>query len=308
MTLDVLPLNFLSPQQVTQNTPRAKGSAVNMTSIGSDQVADAAATPVRAEPTGDTIVIDRVSKIFRQAKKEPVVAIEDISLSVREGEIVSLLGPSGCGKSTLLMLIAGLDRASGGSVRVHGSEVERPSADVGVVFQRDLLFDWRNVIENVLTPFVMRGENPRVHRGRAQELLEQVGLGGFEKRRPYELSGGMRQRVALCRGLIQDPRVLLLDEPFAALDALTREQMQLDLQRLIVGTPKTGVLVTHDIAEAVVLSDRVVVMSARPSRIVDIIDINLPRPRTAAVRESPEFAACHAQLHGMFKELGVLHG
>jgi len=270
--------------------------------------ASARSTAADRTRAADAIVIDRVSKIFQQPKKEAVAAIEDISLSIKEGEIVSLIGPSGCGKSTLLMLIAGLDQATGGSVRVHDAEVQKPSPDVGVVFQRDLLFDWRNVIENVLTPFAMRGENPRGHTARAEELLAQVGLSGFEKRRPYELSGGMRQRVALCRGLIQDPRVLLLDEPFAALDALTREQMQLDLQRLIVGTPKTGVLVTHDIAEAVFLSDRVVVMSSRPSRIVEIIDVNLPRPRTAAIRESAEFAEFHARLHSLFKQLGVLHG
>ena len=274
-----------------------------------DETAEAPTHPAPAVGSGqDVIVVDRVTKIFQRPKKEPVEALANITLSIREGEIISLIGPSGCGKSTLLMLLAGLDRATSGSVTLHGTEVSGPNPDVGVVFQKDLLFDWRNVLDNVLTPFAMRGMKSKDHEARARELLENVGLAGFEERQPYELSGGMRQRVALCRGLIQDPRVLLLDEPFAALDALTREQMQLDLQRLIIGTPKTGVLVTHDIAEAVFLSDRVVVMSARPSRIVETVEVNLPWPRTAAIRETREFGEVHARVHGLFKELGVLNG
>ncbi|TAM84945.1 MAG: ABC transporter ATP-binding protein [Jatrophihabitans sp.] len=268
---------------------------------------DSAAHPVHSDAR-DAIVIDGVSKVFRPRRGGTVTALENMSLTIAEGEIVSLIGPSGCGKSTLLMLVAGLDTPTAGTVTVRDAQVNKPNPDVGVVFQKDLLFDWRTVIENVLTPFVMRGQSPKQHVRRARDLLAQVGLAGFEDRRPYELSGGMRQRVALCRGLIQDPDVLLLDEPFAALDALTREQMQLDLQKLVVGSRKTGVLVTHDIAEAVFLSDRIAVMSARPSRIVEIIDVDLPRPRTAEVRESPEFATTHARVHSLFKKLGVLHG
>jgi NitT/TauT family transport system ATP-binding protein len=259
-------------------------------------------------PAREAIVVDGVSKVFRPRKGTAVTALENMSLTVREGEIVSLIGPSGCGKSTLLMLVAGLGQPTAGTVHVRGERVTAPNPDVGVVFQKDLLFDWRTVLDNVLTPFVMRGQKPKQHAARAKELLAQVGLTGFEDRRPYELSGGMRQRVALCRGLIQDPDVLLLDEPFAALDALTREQMQLDLQKLVVGTRKTGVLVTHDIAEAVFLSDRIAVMSARPSRIVEIIDVDLPRPRTAEVRESAAFGALHGRVHNLFKQLGVFHG
>src|SRR5699024_5894840 len=160
--------------------------------------------------------------------------------------------------------------------------------------------------DNVLLPFEMRGRSTRPHRERARELLAQVGLADFETRRPYELSGGMRQRVSLCRGLIQDPRVILLDQPFAALDALTREQMQIDVQSLWAGNAKTAVLVTHDIAEAVFMSDRVVVMSARPSRIHTVVDIDIPRPRTPESRETPEFAASFQRIHHVFKELGVL--
>lgn len=256
-------------------------------------------------PESSIQIVD-AEKVYRGARGEAVRAIENISLDIKAGEIISLIGPSGCGKSTLLMLIAGLDRATSGQVVVHGREVTSTGRDVGVVFQRDLLFDWRNVIDNVLTPFEMLGEKTEPHRERARELLAQVGLADFEKRSPFELSGGMRQRVALCRGLIQDPRVILLDEPFAALDALTREQMQLDVQRLWAGSDKTAVLVTHDIAEAVFMSDRIVVMSARPSRIHTVVDVDLPRPRTAEVRESPAFSACHAEVHHIFKELGVL--
>jgi NitT/TauT family transport system ATP-binding protein len=258
-----------------------------------------------ATPTSE-ISIQQASKTYHGDKGQPVHAISDLSLSIAEGEIVSLIGPSGCGKSTLLMLIAGLDMVTTGQVRVHGQDVTGPSREVGVVFQRDLLFDWRNVIDNVLTPFDMRGEKTKPHKGRARELLSQVGLADFETRRPYELSGGMRQRVALCRGLIQDPRVILLDEPFAALDALTREQMQLDFQRLWAGSTKTAILVTHDIAEAVFMSDRIIVMTSRPSRIYAAVHVNLPRPRTPEVRESAQFSAHHAEVHHLFKEMGVL--
>jgi NitT/TauT family transport system ATP-binding protein len=265
-----------------------------------------APSPRHPGVTAAGVEIRQAGKVYRGFQGQPVRAIEDATLTIERGEIVSLIGPSGCGKSTLLMLIAGLDKPTSGEVLVNGRPVVGPSRDVGVVFQRDLLLDWRDVIGNVLSPFSMAGERSAPHRDRARELLAQVGLAGFEKRRPYELSGGMRQRVALCRGLIQDPEVILLDEPFAALDSLTREQMQLDVQRLWSGQDKTAVLVTHDIAEAVFMSDRIVVMSSRPSRIHTIVDVNLPRPRTPEVRESKEFAACHARVHHLFKDLGVL--
>jgi NitT/TauT family transport system ATP-binding protein len=205
------------------------------------------------------------------------------------------------------MMIAGLEQPTSGVVSTFGEDVARPRTEVGMIFQKDLLFDWRTAIDNVLLPFSMRGERTDPHRERARALLERVGLGGFEKHRPYQLSGGMRQRVALCRGLIQDPQLILLDEPFAALDALTKEQMQLDLQALWAGERKTAVIVTHDIAEAVFLSDRVLVMSARPSRIRADIRIDLPRPRNAQTRGSEAFAAYRSQIHLLFKQLGVFH-
>lgn len=252
------------------------------------------------------IAISSASKTYLTRKGALVPAIEHVSLEIFPGEIVSLLGPSGCGKSTLLMLISGLDPATSGTVSIAGTPVSGPRPDVGVVFQRDLLLDWRNILQNVLLPFEMSGKDSKPHVERARALLAQVGLQGFEERRPYELSGGMRQRVALCRGLIQNPRVVLLDEPFSALDALTREQMQIDVQRLWAEEEKTAVLVTHDIAEAVYMSDRIVVMSARPSRIHTIIDVPLPRPRTPEVREGAEFGAIHREVHQIFKDLGVL--
>ncbi len=271
-----------------------------------EQRSTVTATPDAGPRLGDGIRVRDASKVFQTDKGRKVIALESVSLDVAEGEIVSLIGPSGCGKSTLCMLISGLDLPTEGTVHVHGAPVTGPMPDVGMVFQRDLLFDWRTVIQNVLTPFTMRGEPTKPHQERARELLAQVGLGDFENHRPYQLSGGMKQRVALCRGLIQDPRVLLLDEPFAALDALTREQMQIDVQSLWSDSAKTAVLVTHDIGEAVFMSDRVVVMSARPSRVHTIVDINLPRPRTPEVREMPEFGEKFAEIHHIFKELGVL--
>lgn len=255
----------------------------------------------------DVIVVDNVSRTYG-TDRGVITALEGISLSVRQGEMVSLLGPSGCGKSTLLSLIAGLDSPTSGSLSVNGNQVTGPRPEIGVVFQKDLLFDWRNVIDNVLVPFAMRGSGAAPHRQRAVELLERVGLAGFETRRPYELSGGMRQRVALCRGLIQDPEVLLLDEPFAALDSLTREQMQLDVQTLLIDGGKTSVMVTHDIEEAVFLSDRIVIMSARPGQIVKVVDVDLPRPRNSATRDSAEFVEVEREVHAIFKNLGVLHG
>ncbi len=237
-----------------------------------------------------------------------VNAVEAATFDLARGETLALLGPSGCGKSTLLLMIAGLLSPSSGSVTIDGQTIAGPRADLGVVFQRDLLLDWRTALGNVLLPFDLIGERPEPHVQRARALFERVGLAGFEDKRPYELSGGMRQRVAICRALIQDPNILLLDEPFAALDAFTREQMQLDVQRLSVDKPRTTILVTHEIPEAVFMADKIAVMTARPSRIHDIIGIDLPRPRTMKIRESAEFGRYVTHIHGLFTSLGVLHG
>ena len=256
---------------------------------------------------GATIRLDRLAKRF-DTDGDTVVAIEAASLEIAAGETIALIGPSGCGKSTLLMMVAGLLDPSDGVLTIAGDPVRGPRSNLALVFQRDLLFDWKTVLGNVLSSFELRGENPKKWEAKARALLSHVGLRGFEDRRPYELSGGMRQRAALCRALIQDPDILLLDEPFAALDALTKEQMQLDVARLSLDRPRTTILVTHDIAEAVFMADRVVVMTARPSRIREIIAIDLPRPRTVATRNLPEFGQRVAEIHELFTRLGVLHG
>jgi len=222
---------------------------------------------------------------------ETFVALEGIDLAIAESEFVSIIGPSGCGKSTVLLIIAGLIAATRGSVVVDSTPVIAPLTNVGIVFQRDLLFDWRTVLGNVMLQAEVRGLDPRASTERAMRLLAQAGLAGLENRRPWELSGGMRQRVAICRALLHRADLLLLDEPFGALDALTRDQMNLDLQAIWGEHRTTAVLVTHSIGEAVFLSDRVFVMGAGPGRIVDTLTIDLPRPRTVEMRESEAFVS-----------------
>ena len=211
---------------------------------------------------------------------------------------MTLVGRSGCGKSTLLRIIAGLLQATSGRVRVAGEPVTGPRPDVGLVFQRPALLPWRSVLENVMLPVEILRLDRRVYRERARELLGTVGLEGFEHRRPHELSGGMQQRAALCRSLIHDPAVLLMDEPFAALDALTREELSLELQRIWSEHRKTIVFVTHAIHEAVLLGDRVVVMTPRPGRIARVIDVDVPRPRSlGASGMTEELVHVSAEVH-----------
>ncbi|UOY02249.1 ABC transporter ATP-binding protein [Blastococcus sp. PRF04-17] len=236
---------------------------------------------------------------------EDVVALTDIDLSVAAGEFVCLIGPSGCGKSTLLNLVGGLLRPSGGRVEIGGRPVTGPPAEVGMMFQKPVLLEWRTVRENVLLPIEASAgrRGAKASRERADELLGRVGLEKFEERYPNELSGGMQQRAAICRMLISDPNVLLLDEPFGALDELTRERLNLELARIVSGTDKAALLVTHNIIEGVFLSDRVVVMSARPGRIVDVVDVPLSRPRSLDVVTTPEFTALVARVRQLL-ELG----
>lgn len=241
------------------------------------------------------IKVEGITKTFGTAGTA-VVALDDVNLTVRKGEFLSVLGPSGCGKSTLLMIVAGLVQPTSGQVNIAGEAVTRPVTDVGIVFQQDLLFDWRTILGNVLLQAEIRGLEMATARERAKHLLEKVGLAGFEDRRPWELSGGMRQRAAICRALLHDASVLLLDEPFGALDALTRDQMNLDFQNIWAGEQTTTMLVTHSISEAVFMSDRVVVMSPRPGRIALELEIHLPRPREVGVRDSNEFGHYQAQL------------
>ena len=251
------------------------------------------------------VEVSDVTRIFPTPEGE-VRALDGISFDVRGGEFLSIVGPSGCGKSTLVMLIAGLMRPTSGVIAVDGRAVSRPQTELGIVFQNAVLLAWRSALDNVLLQVEMRGLAVRQYRGRAMELLRSVGLDGFERRLPHELSGGMRQRVAICRALIHDPPLLLMDEPFGALDALTRDQMTIDIQGICARGGKTVLFITHSITEAVFLSDRVIVMTPRPGRIDTTIDVDLPRPRRLAVRESPAFAAYAREIRDRFLARGVL--
>jgi NitT/TauT family transport system ATP-binding protein len=244
------------------------------------------------------IRIEGVSKRFATASGPPVQALDEVDLELGENEFVTLVGRSGCGKSTLLRIVAGLIGASTGRVLLGGREVTAPRPDVSLMFQRSALLPWRSVIDNVLLPVEVLKLDRRASRSRAEELLALVGLEGFEGRRPYELSGGMQQRVALCRALIHDPAVLLMDEPFAALDALTREELSLELQRIWSEHRKTILFVTHSIQEAVLLADRVIVMTPRPGRIAADIHVDLPRPRSLGLGQGSEtLARTSAEVH-----------
>jgi NitT/TauT family transport system ATP-binding protein len=230
-----------------------------------------------------------------EAASGPVEALAGISLKVGAGEFVSLVGPSGCGKSTLLRIVAGLRPATVGTVTVGGRAVTQPIADIGMVFQAPILLKWRSILDNILLPAELAGKEKRSYWARAHELLEMAGLHGFAEKLPRELSGGMQQRASLCRALLLDPPLLLMDEPFGALDAMTRDDMALELLRiwgerdLAREQRKTVLFVTHSIGEAVFLSDRVVVMSPRPGRIAADLRIDLPRPRTVELRASEAF-------------------
>ena len=238
-----------------------------------------------------------VSRTFA-GRSGTVEALREINLDVGDGEFVAVLGRSGCGKSTLLRLISGLIPATAGEVQMSGERVTKPRRDIAMMFQRPALLPWRSVLDNVLLPVQIFGWKKAAHRQRAHELLTMTGLTGFEKRLPHELSGGMQQRVALCRSLIANPRVMLMDEPFSALDALTREELSGELQRVHMELGTTIVFVTHSIDEAVLLADRVVVLSPRPGRIREILEIKIPRPRTLGRgAHLEEVARCSAELH-----------
>ncbi|MBI3078374.1 MAG: ABC transporter ATP-binding protein [Deltaproteobacteria bacterium] len=234
------------------------------------------------------IAYRNISKVYRRGP-ESVHALDRVSLEVEAGEFVTVVGRSGCGKTTLLKLTAGLIRPSAGEVVVNGHPVYNPITDIGVVFQSPVLLQWRRALDNVLLQIEMRKLDRRAYTARARELLRLVGLEGFEDKYPDELSGGMQQRVSITRALIHDPALLLMDEPFGALDALTREDMNLEVQRIWSQQRKTVLFITHSIPEAVFLGDRVVVMTPRPGRIAGIFPIDLPRPRSPRIREDPAF-------------------
>ncbi len=252
------------------------------------------------------VLVEALGKSYL-SQGEPIPALSDVSFSLMGGEFVALLGPSGCGKSTLLMIVAGLREKSSGVVEVNSKPVDRPQTDVGIAFQTDVLLDWRSNLDNVLLQIEFRHLQRSAYIQRAVDLLRSVGLSGFEHRRPYELSGGMRQRVAICRALIHDPPLLLMDEPFGALDALTRDQMALDLQAIWMRTHKTVLFVTHSISEAIMLADRVILMTPRPGTVDHVYEIDLPRPRTLAIVATPAFNEYAAQIRSDLQMRGVIH-
>ncbi len=249
------------------------------------------------DSSGDGALLDvhGVTKVFTRGDRT-ITALEDISLRAREREFVTIVGPSGCGKSTLLHIIGGFERPTSGSVSVAGKTVARPGRDRGMVFQQATLFPWWSIEQNVAWPIKMGGASKQQALTRARELLELVGLRGFQDAYPGELSGGMQQRAALARTLSLEPQVLLMDEPFGALDAQTRELMQEELNRIWQEAGTTVVFITHDIYEAVFLGDRVLVMSGRPGSIIEELHIDLPRPRPAEVKDTQQFGEYHARL------------
>ncbi len=258
--------------------------------------------PAAARPS---IVLRDVSKIYRRGA-QVTHALAAVSLTIAAGEFVAIVGPSGCGKSTLLRLISGLIPTSGGEIMIGDRRVAKPDGGVGIVFQAPILLDWRTVIGNLLFPVEMQGRSIAAYMPIARKLLAQVGLADFADRYPYELSGGMRQRAAIARALVHDPVILIMDEPFGALDALTREQMRIDLEQLWLTSRKTVLFITHSIDEAVLLADRVVVMSPRPGSVERIIDVPSPRPRGLDGRKRTEFIAISQEITEIFLARGVL--
>ncbi|MBM3950239.1 MAG: ABC transporter ATP-binding protein [Rhodospirillales bacterium] len=235
------------------------------------------------------VSLARVAKRFVTRAGADVEALRELTLSIPRDQFVTVVGPSGCGKSTLMKLIGGITPPTQGEIRLDGQILSRPSRKIGMVFQQPVLLPWRSVLDNVLFPIEMLGWPVTDYRDEARRLIELVGLGGFEGALPSELSGGMQQRVSICRALVYDPEMLLMDEPFGALDAMTREDLSFELLRIWNERRKTVVFVTHSIAEAVLLADRVIVMTARPGRVVMDVPIDLPRPRAPSTEFTPEF-------------------
>ena len=246
------------------------------------------------------ISVDRLEKVYRPFHGAPVRAIVETSFGIRRGEFITVVGPSGCGKTTLLNILAGLVSRTTGSVLLDGTPVDGPRRDIGVVFQAPTLLPWRTVLQNVMLPAEIQNLDPATSLERARGLIASVGLAGFEHAHPKELSGGMQQRAGICRALVHDPGLLLMDEPFGALDAMTREYMNLELLRIWSERKKTVLLITHSISEAIILADRVFVMTLRPGRIAEIIDVTFPRPRTLNMLQTPEAGTLIARIRSHF--------
>jgi len=257
-------------------------------------------------PASPLARIAHLEKTYVTQKSETIHALANIGLEVAPGEFITIVGPSGCGKSTLLKILAGLVQHTSGTVEIAGRQVTGPIRDLGVVFQSPVLLPWRTVLDNVLVPCEIQGLDREESRKRALELLDMVGLSGFEGKYPKELSGGMQQRVGICRALVHRPAFLLMDEPFGALDAMTRETMNLELLRIWKEQATTVLLVTHSIPEAVFLADRVVVMTPRPGRITEILDVDLPRPRTLEMFNTEKFGRYVSAIRRHFDSSGRL--
>ena len=269
-----------------------------MVPAGTTDVPAPAAGPVRVR-------ISDLSKSY-ESDRGPVQALSGISLDIHDSEFLTVLGPSGCGKSTLLKCVAGLEPVTGGHILIDGKPVTRPPPDLGIVFQRDLLLDWRTNLDNVLISVEFLGLRKKDFVERARQLLDLFGLAGYEDRYPWELSGGMRQRVAICRALVDNPGFLLMDEPFGALDAMTRDDLNLELQRIWLRDKKTALFITHSVPEAVFLSDRIIVMDRNPGRIAAEFVVDLPRPRTLSDRETAPFIRYSAEIRATITGMGIL--
>jgi NitT/TauT family transport system ATP-binding protein len=267
------------------------------------------AAPVRQSPARDArpfIAISGLCKTFATLQGDRIEALIDINVAISAGSFATIVGPSGCGKSTLLRILAGLIPASAGSVEIAGQTVAGPRKDIGMVFQSSILLPWRTVLDNVMLPAeILRIPRDKA-KARAQELLRMVHLEGFDNKYPQELSGGMQQRASIARALLHDPAILLMDEPFGALDAMTREQMNLELQRIWQESGKTVILVTHSIPEAVFLGDEVLVMTPRPGRLAQVLPVALPRPRGLDGMATPEFGRLTHEIRGLLQQKGTL--
>ena len=258
--------------------------------------------------SGVPIRIDRVTKTFGEDGDSPFEALKEINIDIEPGEFVSVVGPSGCGKSTLMLMVAGLLSRSSGNILVGGNSVTKPITDVGIAFQDHLLLEFRSAMANVTLQADIRKLPKKKIEARAKELFELLRLTHAMEKYPRQLSGGMRQRVSLVRTLVHDPSVILMDEPFGALDALTRLQVRMDLEALWLRRRPTVLFITHSVEEAVGLSDRIFVMSPSPGRVVDEIKVNLPRPRPIVLGDAPEFAAYVDKILDHFEKMGVIHG
>jgi NitT/TauT family transport system ATP-binding protein len=252
------------------------------------------------------ITLDKVDKYYGSLHKKQLHALKEISFSVDQGEFVTIIGPSGCGKTTLIKIIAGIIPFSAGEICLDGMQIKGPNPEIGMVFQESVLFPWRTVFENVLLPIDVRGFPREKYHETAMTLLNLVGLQGFEKCYPWELSGGMQQRASICRALVCDPTILLMDEPFGALDAMTREQMNVWLQDIWLKSKKTILFITHSIPEAVYLADRVILLTGRPGTVDEIISINIPRPRPLDVMNTEEYGKIVKYIREKFNSSAAL--